>query len=167
MAPRRVGDVVGDRFAIIARAVVEHDFGAERRGALALGARRIARHDDHATHAEEPRRRGHALRVIAGRKSDDAAGSLFRRDRRELVVGAAELERAGALQGLGFEKNAPAGHGVERGRGQKRRVQRNAGQAACSLVDIRSSGQCNRSVHRTQPWHQPWRRSQARMTAQR
>ena len=90
-------DVVGDRLAVIARAVVEHDLGAKRGGALAFGARRIARHHDHARHAEKPRRRGNALSVIAGRESDHAAGASLRRNRRELVVGAAEFERAGVL----------------------------------------------------------------------
>ena len=115
------------------------------RSRLARGA--SLRHDDHARHAEEPRRRRDALRVIAGRERDHAAGALFGRHRRELVVGAAELERAGALQGFGFEKNAAAGHGVERGRGQKRRVQRDAGEPARRLVDVGGGRQGYRRVH--------------------
>ena len=140
-------DVAGDGFAIVAGAVVQHDFGAERRGAFALGARCIARHHDHAAHAEEPRRGGDPLRMIAGRERNDAAATLVERDRGELVVGAAELERSGALQGLGFEKSAAAGQGVERGRGQERRVQRHASQPASSVVDIGGGRQRNRGVH--------------------
>ena len=62
-------------------------------------------HDDDRRHAEKPRRRRDALRVVAGGEGHDAAGALLERDRRELVVGAAELERAGALQGLRLEEN--------------------------------------------------------------
>ena len=141
------GDFAGDRFAVVACAIVEHDFGAERRGALAFGARRVARHHDHARHAEEPCRGRNALGMIAGRERDDAADALCRRDRRELVIGAAELERSGALQRLGLEENPSAGQGVERGRGEKRRAQRDAGEPASSGLDIGGGGQGNRSVH--------------------
>ena len=127
-APRR--DLARDRFAIVAHAVIEHDLGAERGGAFAFGARRVVRHHDDARHAEEPRRGRDTLRMIAGREGDDPAAALLGRNRREPVVGAAELERAGALQRLGFEKNPAAGHGVERGRGQKRSAKRDAGKPA-------------------------------------
>jgi len=93
------------------------------------------------------RRRGHALGVIAGGERHDAARALFRRDGGELVIGAAELERAGALQGLGFEKNPPAGHGVERGRGQKRGMQHHAGKPAGRVIDVGCGRQGYRSVH--------------------
>ena len=46
-------DRLGNRLAVFARAIVKHDLGAERRGAFALGARRIARHDNDARHAEQ------------------------------------------------------------------------------------------------------------------
>ena len=39
-------DVLGDGRAVLGVAVVEHDLGAERRGALALRARRVGRHHD-------------------------------------------------------------------------------------------------------------------------
>ena len=104
------GDAAGDGLAIVAGAVVKHDFGAVGDGALALGARRIARHDDDTGHAEKPRRSGNALGVIAGRVGDDAAGRRSGGMRGELVIGAAKLERAGTLQRLGFEKNPAAGH---------------------------------------------------------
>ena len=77
-----------------------------------------------------------ALRVIAGGEGDDAARALLGRDRRELVVGAAELERTGALQCLGLEKHARAGRGIEHRRGNERRAQRDAGEAAGRLIDV-------------------------------
>src|ERR1035437_906325 len=56
-----------DRRAIFRVALVRHDLGAERRGALAFETRRVARHDDSGVHAEQRCGRRHALRVVAGR----------------------------------------------------------------------------------------------------
>ena len=125
-----LGDLAGDRLAVLALAVIEHHFGAERRRALALGPRRVARHHDHGRHVEERCRRRDALGVIAGRVGDDAALPHGRRDCREPVVGTTELERTGALERFRLEQHAAAGHGVERGRGQKRGAKRDAGQPA-------------------------------------
>ena len=69
-------DVAGDRRAVLVVAVVQHDLGAERRGALALGRRRIRRHHDHRRHAAERRRVRHALGVIAGRIGHHAVALL-------------------------------------------------------------------------------------------
>ena len=129
-APRFSRDVARDRGAVLAVAVVEHDLGAERRGALALGPRRVRRHHDHRRHAEELRRRRHALRVVAGRIGHHAAGAPLLRDRRQLVVGAAELERAGALQRLGLQEHPRAEPRVEHRRGDQRRAQARRPRAA-------------------------------------
>ena len=99
-------------------------------------ARRIRRHDDDRRHAEDARRRRHALRMIAGREGHHAAGALVHRDRRQLVVGAAELERAGALQGLGLEEHARAGERVEHRRRHQRRVQGDVREGAGRGIDI-------------------------------
>jgi len=61
-----VGETARDRRAVFAAAIIEHDLGAERRGSLAFGARRIGRHHDDRGHPKELRRRRYALRVIAG-----------------------------------------------------------------------------------------------------
>jgi len=113
-------DFLRDGLAVFARAVVEHDLGAQRCGALALGTRRIRRHDDDRRHAEQSRRRRDALRMIARGKRHHAARALRLRDRGELVVRAAELERARALQGLGLEEHARAGERIEHRRGHQR-----------------------------------------------
>jgi hypothetical protein len=47
--------------------------------------------------------------VVAGRVGDDAAALLVAVEPRERVVGAAELEGAGALQVFAFEEDTPAG----------------------------------------------------------
>ena len=63
-------------------------------------------------------------------------GALLGRDRGQLVERAAELERAGALQGLGLEEDARAGRRIEHRRGDERRAQRNAGKAPGGRIDI-------------------------------
>jgi hypothetical protein len=95
-------NVARDSLAVFPLAVVEYDLGAERGGALALGPRRIARHDDHGRHVEQLGGGGDALGVVARREGNDAAGAALGRNRGDLVVRAAELERPSALQGLGL-----------------------------------------------------------------
>ena len=70
-------DPARDRLAVLALAVVEHDLGAERGGALALRPRRVARHHDDGRHVEQLRRRRDALRMVAGRERDHAAGATL------------------------------------------------------------------------------------------
>ena len=56
----------GNRFAVLALAVIFDHRAAQRPGAVDLGAGRIRRHYDHRLHSEQCRGGGHALRVIAG-----------------------------------------------------------------------------------------------------
>src|SRR5262249_42873813 len=69
---------------------------------------------------------------------------------RELVVGAAELERPRALQGFRLEKHAPPGARIERGRGDEGRSQGNASKAPRGRIDIGRSRQrvIGRGLHR-------------------
>ena len=73
------------------------------RSRLVSGA--VRRHHDGRAHAEDLRRRRDALGVIAGGERDHAAAALVLRDRRQLVEGAAELERAGPLQHFRFQED--------------------------------------------------------------
>jgi hypothetical protein len=116
-------DAARNRLAVLALAIVEHDLGAERRGALAFRSRRIARHHDDGRHVEQLRGRRDALRMIAGRKRHHPAAPLVGGERGQLVVGAAELERAGPLQRLRLEEDTPAGERIERRRGDQRGAQ--------------------------------------------
>ena len=126
VAPRCPADLARDRGAILGVAVVEHHLGAERGGALAFCLWRVLRHHDRRRHAAQLRRMRHALRVIAGRIGHHAGGFPIVRDRGNLVVGAAEFERAGALQGLGLQVHACAETVVEHGEIQQRRADRHA-----------------------------------------
>ena len=80
---------------------------AERRDALDLGDRRLARHVHlarHAAHASGERER---LRVVARAAGDDAAARVGA-ERRELAQRAADLERARPLQRLRLEQDRAA-----------------------------------------------------------
>ena len=118
------GDLVGDGFAVLAVAVVEHDFRAIGLGALALGERRVRRHHDGRLHVQDLCRGRHALRVIAGGERHHAAAALVLRDRRQLVEGAAELERAGPLQHFRLQEDSCPRAFVENGERQQRRAHR-------------------------------------------
>ena len=130
----------GDFGAVLAVAVVRDDLGAERFGAQALGRRRVGRHDDGRAHAEQFRRGGDALGVVAGGIGDDAGGALVRRDRAAFVVGAAELERAGALQRLGLEEDAGAEALVQHRRVDQGRAHGDAGDARRGGIDVGEGG---------------------------
>src|SRR6266581_4043202 len=130
------GDLAGDRLAVLMLAIVEHDFGAELGGALALGSRRVAGHDDDGRRVEQLRGCSDPLRMIAGRIGDHAAGAALGRKRGDLVVGAAELERPGALQGLGLEKHPCAGARIEHRGSEQRGPQSYAPQASGGRLDV-------------------------------
>ena len=100
--------LAGDGVAILLDAVVGDDLGAEGARARDLEPRRIGRHDDRRLEAHQRRRRRHALRVVARGAGDHAAGEGGPVDLRHLVIGAAELEGADALQVLGLQQHAPA-----------------------------------------------------------
>ena len=131
-----VGDTLADGLAALAEAVVEDDLGPVAARVLDLQAGRILRHDDRRLYAEGAGGISHALGMIAGGIGHDAALALIRRQLGNPVIGAAELERAGLLQRLGLDEDAPAGPLVEIGGGQKRRDHRLAPDAECRCLDI-------------------------------
>ncbi|MEJ0041103.1 MAG: hypothetical protein WDM81_02220 [Rhizomicrobium sp.] len=106
-------DRARDGLAVVGQAIVEDDLGAEPAGAGDLRGRGVFGHDDDGGQAEQRRRRGHPLRMIAGGKRDHAAGALVRRYLEHGVDGAAKLERPGVLEHFGLEEDAAADAGVE------------------------------------------------------
>ena len=88
---------------------VQHDLGAVALRRRDLGRRRVRRHADDRADAVDLRRERHALRVIAGRRADDAAPLLLLGHQRELVERPADLVRADALEQLGLEPHVEAG----------------------------------------------------------
>ncbi len=59
---------------------------------------RVGRHHDHRLYAQCPRGISHTLPVIAAGIGDDAAAMFFRREGSDLVIGAAQFERADRLK---------------------------------------------------------------------
>ena len=91
---------------------VQHDFGAVALRGGDLGRRRVRGHADDRANAVDLRRERDALRVIAGRRADDAASLLLLGHLRELVQRAANLVRPDALEHLGLEPNVVAGRSL-------------------------------------------------------
>ena len=95
-----LGELRGRRSGVSTVGALEHDVGAVAAGRVQLRQRHAERHEDRGRDAELLRRERDALRVVAGGCGDDAARALLGGQPREPVVGAADLERAGALQVL-------------------------------------------------------------------
>ena len=87
------------------------------------------------------------LRVVAGRKRQDAAAPLVGGEPRQRVVGAAELEGAGALQVLALEEDARAGALVDAARGDDRRAVRDAGDPGGGAFDVAKSREIDPGRH--------------------
>ena len=99
----------------------EHHLRPEPFDRLHLDARCRFRHDDEGAHSQPARGERHALRVIAGGGRDDPLRAFRRGERRELVVGASNLEREYRLKVLALEPDFAAEPGGElRGQLQRR-----------------------------------------------
>ena len=85
----------------------QHHLAAEAADRVYLHLRRGHRHHDHRLAAQTMGRQGHALRMVAGRGTDDATLELRWREVRHLVVGAAQLEAVHGLLVFALEQ-----HGV-------------------------------------------------------
>ena len=87
---------------------VQHHLAAEVEHRLDLDVRRGLRHHDHGRNAAAARRQRHALGMVAGRGADHAAAGDGLGEVRDLVVGAAQLEREDRLQVLALEQDPVA-----------------------------------------------------------
>jgi hypothetical protein len=101
----QVGSV---RRRVVVGVAVQHHPRAQGAHGIDLDARRIAAHHDGGPESELARRQGDTLRVIPGRRGDDAAGTLGLGQLRDLVIGAANLEREDRLQVLALEQHRAA-----------------------------------------------------------
>jgi len=104
---------LGERFAVLAEPVVEQHLGAVAERRLQLRQRRRRRHHDHARDPQQLRRERHGLRVVPRRVRHHAVAACLVRQRADRVPGAAELERAHALQVLALQEHARAAGVVE------------------------------------------------------
>ena len=124
------------RVGIVKAVTIEHDFGAERLRALDLEDRRRRGHADDGLDAELLRGVGDALRVVAGRRRDDAFRLFFVRELADLVVGAAQLECARVLQVLRLQVDVVAGNLREVVAVDEPRLARDAFKLLCGAVDV-------------------------------
>ena len=132
---RRAGarrDLGADLLAQLARPIVQPDLGAMGAGVLDLDRRGVGRHDDGRGLAQELRRGGHALGVVAGRVGDHGR----RVDLADRIVGAAELERPGPLQAFGLEQDTAADALVQHLGFEQRRARRHAPQPLGRGLDV-------------------------------
>ena len=107
---------------------------------LDLRHRRVLRHEDRRRDPGLARRPRDRLAVVAGARGDDAgARAPRRRASRCVLYGAADLERAGALEVLGLEVHLAPGEPRERLRRIDRRLARDRRRAA------RARPRCQRS----------------------
>ena len=88
---------------IVIYAAVKHDVRAQLARRLHLGKRCARRHNDGRRHAERPRRQRNALRMVARRGRDDAAGAFFLGQAGDFDICAAHLEGARVLQVFRFQ----------------------------------------------------------------
>ena len=74
----------------------------------------VRRHDDDARDVEQVPGEGDRLCVIAGRKGEDATAALGGGEPGQRIEGAAEFERAGALEIFALEEQMSVGAGIQR-----------------------------------------------------
>ena len=88
------GERAAECFAILGIAVVEHDIAAVAARRRDLHRRRVFRHDDRRRDVSEPAGERDRLRMVAGRKGENAATALRGVERRDGVARAPEFEGA-------------------------------------------------------------------------
>ena len=111
----------GNGLPVFGGTVVDDHLGTIAAGVLLFDPWRVGRHDDQGRKADNTRRRGNALRMVAGGIGHDSPGVRAGSSCEMAVPGAAELEGAGALQALGFQQHPPADDGIEDRRFEQRR----------------------------------------------
>ena len=136
-----VGEPAADGFAVVALAVVERRSRRRIRASRRVSRRRVGRHDDDARDVEQLARERDRLRVIAGEKATTPRARWSGGQPRQRVVGAAELEGAGALQVFALEEDVRAGARVQRARGDDRRAVRDAGDLPGGAFDVGVGGE--------------------------
>ncbi len=120
---------------------VQDDFGAVPTCGGDLGGRRILGHAHNRVHAVQLRGKGHALRVVSGGRTDDAAALLLGGEIRELVQRTAYLVGPRFLEDLGLETHVEAGALAEDPRGQDRRLVDLRGDDGARALEV---GTCER-----------------------
>ena len=132
----RGGDAVVDR-----PVEAVHDRAERARGA-ALGDRRVGRHVDLAPHPPRPRGVRRRLGVVAGAAHHQPVANLVA-ERGQLGQHAAQLERAGALQALGLERDRAAAARAQRGGREDRRPAHEARSRRAGALEALAFDRCD------------------------
>ena len=103
---------------------------------LDLRHRCVLRHEDRRVDAGLARGPRDGLAVVPGARGGHACAALLLAERRDRVVGAADLERARALEVLGLEEHLASGELRERLRRIERRLAGDAGEARPGGFDL-------------------------------
>ena len=117
-------------------AALEDHLGAVPPRGLLLGDRRALGHEHGGVDAEQLGRQRDALRMVAGRRRHHAAGALLLREPRDPGVGAAGLERAGALEVLALEVDRAADQRRQPPRLLHRRLDRDSPEQLPGRLDV-------------------------------
>jgi hypothetical protein len=128
--PMRLGGGFGQRVAM------QDNARAMAACMLHLRVGREGRHDDGGGNAEPAGMIGHALGMVAGRHSDDAALSFVGRELQQGVERAALLERGGELQVLELDPDVGLGDARQRLAPEARRVHHGAADARGGELDV-------------------------------
>ena len=106
-------ELLGPHEALVDRGTDELDVGAVGAGRVLLRDRSAVGHEDGGLDAEQLGRERDTLGVVAGAGGDDALGALLLGELGDPQVGAADLERAGALEVLALDLDLLTGQRVE------------------------------------------------------
>jgi hypothetical protein len=117
-----IGQAPADLLAVFGVAVVQDDVSTVFPCGRDLGRRRVLRHRDGCRDTQQPGRQRDGLRVVARREGHDAGLALVGVELRQRIEGAAELERAHALEVFALEKDARPELAVDGARAQDRRA---------------------------------------------
>ena len=110
----------------------QHHLRAIAAGGLNLGQGRTLRNTDHRVDAHVAGGKRHALRMVSGGAGNNAPRLFLVRQRGDLVIRAAQLERAGLLQAVGLQEQAALVG--DAGAGDHRGLVDDAGQYALGVV---------------------------------
>ena len=134
------GQAGGEGMAVGVVAVEEGDLGAPAAGCGDFYRGGIGWHGDQGRHAQGCGGAGGGLAVIAGGMGDHAARAQGRVNTHQRIGGAAQLEAAGALQGLRLDEDGGAHGGVQRRVAQHRGAVDMRGDAGGGGQDIGEAG---------------------------
>ena len=140
----RFDPLLGGHGSVVEAEPGEDDVCAVALGRLDLCVRGVLGHEDGCAHPGFPCGPSDRLAVVARARGDDARSALGVGELRDPVVGAADLERACALEVLGLEPHRAAREAPERLRGDDGGLARDTLEPSPRLLDLSERRACRR-----------------------